>query len=108
MSTVHDYCPEIATLPSLGDGDKTDNVWWSDTICLLDTLTVTQVTYILERSQRAKDDLKRATTCQDLLCLADEVPLLPTMQEDDHLMKVFGEQVPLPYYQLFRGNLNNM
>lgn len=108
MSSVFDYCPQIQTLPSLGDGDPTDNVWWTEEgVCLLDTLTVSQVTYILERSQRAKDDLKRATTCRDLWCMADDVPLLPTMREDDQLMKSFGESVPLPFYQLYRGNCSD-
>ncbi len=107
MSSVYDTCIQYATLPSLGDGDLTNNVWVVDGICLLDTLTVSQVTYVLERSQLAKDDLKRVTTCVDLHCLADQVPLLDTMQEDDRLMKSFGESVPLPFYQFYKGNCNN-
>lgn len=107
MSTVYDNCPLIQTLPSLGDGDLTNNVWVVDGICLLDTLSVSQVTYVLERSQLAKDDLKRVTTCKDLHCLADSVPLLDKMEEGDRLMKAFGETVPLPFYDFYKGNCNN-
>lgn len=94
--------------PTLADGDTLDNYWMEGGACLLDTMTKDQVVYVLQRNPLARQDLKRLTSCQELLALLDEVPLLPTKQEDDRDMALLNRGDCLPFYTIFRGNLNNM
>lgn len=105
-----DQCPEPEDrVPcSLCDGDKTNNHWFQENVCVLDNLTASQVTYILQHNEVARVDLLRVTSNPELLDLANTVPRLPTTEEDDELMKIQAKQTPLPFYQIFRGNLNNM
>jgi hypothetical protein len=100
-------CPTDGPLPTLCDGDTTNNYWVEDGVCMLDTMTPSQVTDILQRNPKARVDLKRVTTCEDLHNLVDQVPMFSTVQEDDQLQKTFHENTALPFYTLFRGNLNN-
>lgn len=103
-------CPPADCLPcpTLCDGDTTNNHWFTEGVCILDTLSPRQVNYILEHNEVARADLLRVTTNPDLIDMANSVPRLPTTEEDDELMKVQAKQTPLPFYQIFRGNLNNM
>jgi len=94
--------------PSLCDGDLTNNEWVTEGVCLLDQMTPSQVTYVLQRNPKAREDLKRATTCQELHDLVDQVPLLDTREEEDRLQSALNNNAnSLPFYTLFRGNLNN-
>lgn len=93
--------------PTLGDGDITNNYWMESGVCMLDTMTREQVIYVIERNPIARKDLARVTTCQEILDLLTLVPLLPTQQEDDKVMKQLSGD-SLPFYTLYRGNLNNM
>lgn len=108
---LHDNndCPEeCAEVPSLCDGDTTNNEWFTEGVCLLDQMTPSQVTYVLQKNPKARDDLKRVTTCQELHDLVDEVPLLDTKEEEDRLQTSLNNNAnSLPFYTLFRGNLNN-
>jgi hypothetical protein len=92
--------------PSLCDGDTTDNYWFEQGVCMLDQMDRSQVTYALERVEKARIDLKRVTTNQELHDLVDNVPMLRKTTESDEAMKM--NKSTLPYYTIFRGNLNNM
>ena len=111
MSDPNDCAPECeGPPPTLCDGDTTNNEWvdGNGSICLLDSMSLDQVVYVLQRNPKARDDLKRVTTCEELHELVDKVPPLPTKQEDDSLQSSFNTGDCLPYYTIFRGNTNNM
>lgn len=99
--------PPVTTLCDL---DRRNNVWvegpvdsnGNGGICLLDTLDECSVINSLQRSQRAKDDLKRVTSNEFLRNLADTVPLLPTTNEGDTLQKEINQN-SIPFYSVFRG-----
>ena len=94
------------------DGDRVNNCWieggnpatGEGGVCLLDNLTDAQVIYIIERDEKAREDLKRVTTDENLLFLANNVPRLPT---SDYATEVMREQNKnsdtIPYYSVFRG-----
>lgn len=92
---------------SLCDGDTTDNCWIEDGVCMLDNLCKEQVVYILQRNERARRDLLRVTTCEELLDLANTIPSLPTERDDDKLMRTFNTGDCLPQYTVYGGNTNN-
>ena len=94
--------------PTLCDGDTSNNYWVEGGICMLDTMTKTQVVYSIEHNPKARDDLKRVTTCEELLELLVHVPLLSTTQEDDEQQKMLNRTDSLPFYTVFRGNTNDM
>lgn len=87
-----------------------NNVWMegrdTDTnvrgICLLDTMTDAQVVYVLQRDEVARADLKRITTDEDLLTLADIVPRLPVTENDDRTQSELNANT-IPFYTQFRG-----
>jgi len=95
------------------DRDRVNNVWVEGAdengvggICMLDTMTETQIVGILKVDERARQDLKRVTSNQDLLDLADTVVRLTTEEPDDRLQKqVNANNLPesIPFYALFRG-----
>ncbi len=89
------------------DGDTTNNYWVEDGVCMLDTLRVDQVVYALERNPEARADLRRVTSDPELLKMADEVPTLPSKEEEDALQQTHNNDI-LPYYTVFRGNLGNI
>lgn len=90
--------------PTLCDGDTTNNAWIEDGVCMLDNLCKDQVVYIIQRNPKARDDLKRVTTCQELINLLNLVPLLSGEQEDDAQQSRFNTGDCLPQYTIFRGN----
>ena len=98
---------DACTRPSLCDGDTTNNQWFEGNVCLLDSLSSDQVIYSIQRNPVARVDLKRVTTCPELLELLDRVPLLPTTEESDLEQRRFNQGDSLPFYNLFRGNLSH-
>lgn len=77
-------------------------------VCLLDTMTDEQVTYVLERDPWARADLRLITTDPVLLGLADTVPMLSTVDErdsDQRLLNRPHEPASIPFYAQFRGQL---
>jgi hypothetical protein len=93
--------------PTLCDGDTTNNQWFEDGVCMLDTMTKDQVIYTISRNPSARDDLRRVTSCTEILNLLDQVHLLPSVEEEDELQQRFNKGDLLPFYNIFRGNLNN-
>jgi len=94
------------------DRDKTNNVWVEGHdpekgvpgICLLDTLEDYQVIDVLQRDERARQDLLRVTSDPHLLDLAVKIPRFPTTEEGDELQKDFGNTTSAsPFYSIFRG-----
>jgi len=71
-------------------------------LCMLDSLTLDQVIYILEHDPRAREDLLKVTSNEELRRLATEVPLLPREDQADveqHRQVAAG----LPFYTIFAG-----
>jgi hypothetical protein len=93
--------------PTLCDGDTTNNEWVDSGICMLDSMDLDQVVYVLQRNPKARDDLVRVTSCQELHELLDLVPILPAVREDDQLQSSFNSGDCLPQYTIYRGNNNN-
>ena len=89
--------------PSLCDGDTTNNEWFTQGVCLLDTMSKSQVIYSIERNPKARMDLKRVTRCEELQELLRLVPLLSTTQEDDAQQRRFNSEGSFPY----RGNCSD-
>jgi len=94
------------------DRDTTNNVWLergsenARGICLLDTLTETQVINILEKDERARADLLRVTSDVRLLELARTTKRLSTAEEADLQQKWANKnESPSsnPFYGVFRG-----
>jgi len=108
MSDPNDPCDEqphgIGFEPTLCDGDTSNNEWFGEGVCLLDTMTKDQVIYTIQRNPKARTDLARVTTCEELHELLRDVPLLPTVQEDDEQQRRLNQGDCLPFYNLFRGN----
>ena len=99
--------PPEGSCPSLCDGNTTNNYWFTEGVCMLDQVNESQVTFILEHNEIARADLRTVTTCEALHHLADTVPRLSVVEEEDEMMKAQAKATPLPFYQLFRGNLND-
>lgn len=93
--------------PSLCDGDTTNNEWYTQGVCLLDQMSKAQVVYTLEHNPKARDDLPKITSCQELLEMLRDVPLLPTTQEDDQDQSRFNQGDCLPFYTVYGGNIVN-
>jgi len=83
------------------------NEWIESGVCMLDNLRKDQVIYIIERNPKARDDLKKVTSCQELIDLVDQVTLLPDERQDDAQQSAFNRADCLPQYTVFRGNNNN-
>jgi hypothetical protein len=110
---------DLNTVPECGDetctfcdGDLRDNVWieggnretGEGGVCLLNTMTEDQIVYVLQRDEKARADLKRVTTNEYLLRLANEVPRLPTVPEGDELQRTVNRnQDSVMLYSVFRG-----
>jgi hypothetical protein len=108
MSDTDDDCPCAGPPPTLCDGDTTNNEWVEGGICMLDTMCKDQVIYVLQRNPKARQDLLRVTSCEELHELVAMVPLMNGQQEDDQMQKALNSADCLPQYTIFRGNTNNM
>lgn len=99
-----DQCEGV--VPSLCDGDTKDNYWFEGGVCMLDTGGVgkAQVVDIIQHNPRARLDLARVTSCQEIIQLLYDIPLLPTAQEDDLTQSEFNKADCLPYYTVYRGS----
>lgn len=93
------------------DLDVTNNVWVEGIvdvpagkrgICMLDSLTVDQVIYILEHDPQARIDLPKVTSNEALRRLVAEVPLLPRQDAAD-VEQSLDARAGLPFYTVFRG-----
>jgi len=92
------------------DRDRRNNVWVEGAvdsngvggICLLDTLCEQQIVDIIQRDERARQDLCRVTSNPELHKLAATVPRLPKVNEGDELQKEINQNT-IPFYTLFRG-----
>ena len=75
-------------------------------ICLLDTMTPSQVIYSIERDDVARADLLKVTSDPELRRLAREVVRLPTAELVD-MEQTNGnrpkEVAGIPFYGIFRG-----
>jgi hypothetical protein len=93
---------------SLCTGDCRNNIWYVDGKCKLDELTYDQVYFILQRNPNAKNDLLRITNCENLLRLARNSHLISDDIEDNltPYRMINNPARTLPYYTLFRGDLN--
>jgi len=75
-------------------------------VCMLDTMSDSQVIYVLERDEKAREDLVKVTSDPHLLNFVHTIARLPTQQEDDKLQSdVNRNHAPasIPFYALFRG-----
>ena len=96
-------CTTTEEIPcTMCDGDKTNNVWMAGTVCLLDTMTEDEVIYVVQRDHRARVDLRRITTNERLLEIANTVPSLPSESEGDRLQRELAGPAPA-FYAIFRG-----
>jgi hypothetical protein len=87
---------------TLCDGDTTDNVWMAGTVCQLDTMTEEDIIYVVQRDHRARVDLRRITTNERLLEIANTVPSLPSETPGDQLQRELAGPAPA-FYAIFRG-----
>lgn len=93
------------------DGDRANNVWIEGAdedgnggVCLLDSITDTQLVYVLQRDPKAREDLKRVTTDARLRELADAVPMLSTTEPGDKIQtQVNHNAASIPFYSVFQG-----
>ena len=74
---------------------------------MLDNLRKDQVVFIIERNPKAREDLAKVTTCEEILDLLKLIPLLHGKQEDDEQQSRFNQGDCLPQYTIFRGNNND-
>ncbi len=97
------------------DLEVTNNVWVEGIVdvpagkrglCMLDSMTIDQVIYVLEHDPRARTDLLKVTSNADLRRLAGEVPLLPRQDAAD-LEQSADAKAGLPFYTVFRGQPPN-
>lgn len=93
------------------DADRANNVWVEGAdangnggVCLLDTMTRSQIENVLQRDDRARADLKKVTTNADLHDLADTVKRLETAYEGDKLQsQINRNSESLVMFTHFRG-----
>jgi hypothetical protein len=93
------------------DRDRKNNVWLeganpdgSGGVCLLDTMTESQVINSIQRDPTARADLLRVTSSRHLRHLAETLPDLPKVEEGDQLQKEINAQADsIPFYSIFRG-----
>jgi hypothetical protein len=97
-----DQCDGV--VPSLCDGDTTNNYWFEGGVCILDQVSKGQVVDIIQHNPQARRDLAKVTSCLEIHHLLEEVPLLTTIQEDDALQGEFNKGDCLPFYTVYRGS----
>jgi hypothetical protein len=86
-------------------GDKSNNIWFVNGKCELDSLTYEQVWTVLMRNPDAKRDLQRITSDPVLLTLAANTRLIEPEQDDDQRFAKRVNGGASPFYTLFRGNM---
>jgi hypothetical protein len=107
MSDIEPSCwdrCEGMVVPSLCDGDVSNNYWFEGGVCILDSLRKEQVVKTIRMNPFARRDLARVTTCLEIHQLLKEVPLDSTVQEDDAMQSEFNRGDCLPYYTIYRGS----
>ena len=107
ISNFNDPCnPDCRQ--TLCTGDCSNNIWYQQGACKLDTLTYDQVYFVLERNPKAKKDLLRITNDPCLIELATNSNLIRDPIEDgESVARVINNPAQtLPFYTLFRGNMN--
>jgi len=75
-------------------------------VCMLDTLEDCQIIYILQRDEKARQDLIRITSDPHLLELARTTPRLPVVERMDAEQAQFNQPNnpgSIPFYAVFRG-----
>jgi hypothetical protein len=93
-------------------GDPNNNIWFEirpgrPGRCILDELTYEQVWLVLLRNPNAKKDLLKITTDATLIQLANNVNLeVDELDDDQKVENMINKQGTLPYYTLFRGNID--
>lgn len=94
------------------DGVRVNNVWVEGVvdeegrggICMLDSMSLTQIIWVLQHDPRARADLKKVTSNPELLALAETVPPLPTANVNDRQMnEINRHKDSIPFYSVFRG-----
>lgn len=104
-----EQCEETRT--TYCDLDIENNVWVEGVvdipagkrgICMLDTMSASQVIHVLQHDPRARRDLSRVTSSPDLLALLDRVSLLPTGNPADDAQRQDARR-GLPFYTQFAG-----
>lgn len=98
--TCETCCPCEPVCRSNCDGDTTNNYWVEGQVCLLDTLRVDQIEYIIERNPFARKDLARVTKNPALLALLDRTKMLPPA---DNPTKTSVSVNADAYYTIFQG-----
>ncbi len=93
---------------TLCTGDTSKNIWFEKGKCRLDDLTYSTVIFILTRNRNAKSDLLRITSDPCLIDIANKTRLVVPQIEDDAraAARINNPAQTLPFYTLFRGNLN--
>lgn len=95
------------------DLDIVNNVWVEGVvdpangkrgICMLDTMSKEQVVYVLQHDPKARDDLPKVTSNQDLRNLLAMVPLLGAPSYESKVSRQ-SARTGLPYYNVFRGQI---
>lgn len=104
-------CEEAPT--TFCDLDVENNVWVEGVvdlakgkrgICMLDTMTVDQVVYVLQRNPQARRDLPKVTSNRELRELATKVPLLsPDEPADVAQSRANRNPAGIPFYNQFGG-----
>lgn len=75
-------------------------------VCMLDDMCDSQIINILERDEKAREDLLTVTSDQHLLELARTVPRLPSVEQTDveqALINQPNNPGSIPFYAIFRG-----
>ncbi len=94
------------------DGNRRDNVWVEGPVdeagqggvCMLDTMTESQLIYVLQRDPKARQDLETVTTDEELKAWARTIPMLPGVNPGDQLQsEINANAASIPFYSVFAG-----
>jgi hypothetical protein len=105
-------CDECEERTTRCDRNIVNNVWVEGVvdpakgkrgICMLDSMSVDQIIYVLQHDPRAREDLPKVTSDQEVLGLLTTVPLLGAPSVESKLQRQ-SARTGLPYYTVFRGN----
>jgi len=75
-------------------------------VCMLDSMCDSQIIYVIEHDEAAREDLLRVTSDPHLLELAKTIPRLPVVEEIDAEQAQYNrtnEPASNPFYAVFRG-----
>ncbi len=104
-------CPTTAPC-TYCDLDRKNNVWVEGAVddngnggvCMLDTMTESQIVGVLQCNERAREDLLKITSDPCLRQLAETVPRLSTEEPADQLQRQTNRHKDsIPFYTVFRG-----